>query len=99
TDTLPAALAQAVDLWRPTIEARAGADLEKLSGALRDQKAFARLARTLLNHLALGDQSDGESGENDEAEGQNPEGQDEDGEDQDSQQDGESATTEAAADS
>ncbi len=95
----PASLAAAVDLWRPTIEAKAGSDLEKLSGALRDQKAFARLARTLLNHLSLGDQSDSESGENDQAEGENQEGQDENGEDQESRQDGESATTEAAAES
>src|SRR4029078_12216221 len=49
----PASLAGAVDLWRPIIEAKAGADLKKLGGALRDQKAFARLTRTLLNHLAL----------------------------------------------
>ena len=46
-----------MDLWRPFIEERAGADLNKLEGALRDQKAFARLTRTLLNHLALGDQT------------------------------------------
>jgi len=38
----PASLAAAVDLWRPVIEAKAGADLDKLIGALRDQKAFAR---------------------------------------------------------
>ena len=51
----PASLAPAVDLWRPFIEEKAGADLAKLAGALRDQKAFARLTRTMLNHLALGD--------------------------------------------
>ena len=51
----PASLAAAVDLWRPFIEERAGDDLAKLAGALRDQKAFARLTRTMLNHLALGD--------------------------------------------
>ncbi len=95
----PASLANAVDLWRPTIEGKAGSDLEKLAGALRDQKAFARLTRALLNHLSLGDASDNESGSDEDAEGQNPEGQDEDGEDQDARQDGESATTEAAAES
>ena len=93
----PASLAAAVDLWRPIIEAKAGADLQKLAGALRDQKAFARLTRTMLNHLALGDQTDGDQSSDENAEGQNPEGQDKDGEDQDSQQDGESATTESAA--
>jgi cobaltochelatase CobT len=95
----PASLADAVELWRPTIEARAGADLEKLSGALRDQKAFARLIRTMLNHLSVGDATDSQSGEDENAEGENPEGQDESGEEEDAQQEGESATTEAAAES
>ena len=40
------------------IQERAGNDLKKLEGALRDQKAFARLTRTLLNHLALGEEND-----------------------------------------
>jgi cobaltochelatase CobT len=93
----PASLAAAVDLWRPVIEAKAGADLQKLAGALRDQKAFARLTRTMLKHLALGDQTDSDQSSDENAEGQNPEGQDKDGEDQDSEQDGESATTESAA--
>ena len=53
----PASLAASVDLWRPFIEERAGADLAKLGDALRDQKAFARLTRTILKELALGDQS------------------------------------------
>jgi cobaltochelatase CobT len=95
----PASLAAAVDLWRPTIEARAGADLDKLSGALRDQKAFAKLIRTMLNHLSVGDATDSQSGEDENAEGQNPEGQDENGEEEDAQQEGESATSEAAAES
>ena len=87
----PASVAASVDLWRPFIQERAGADLAKLSGALRDQKAFARLTRTMLNHLAMGDQSDGEGG--DDAEGDSS-GENEDGEDQEQRQDGESATSE-----
>jgi cobaltochelatase CobT len=93
----PASLAGAVELWRPFIEEKAGADLAKLEGALRDQKAFARLTRTLLNHLSMGDQSDSEQSDA-EAEGENPNGENEDGEDQDAQQEGESAATESAAD-
>ena len=57
----PAPLAAAVDLWRTFIQERAGDDLNKLEGALRDQKAFARLTRTMLNHLALGEESDSAS--------------------------------------
>jgi cobaltochelatase CobT len=92
----PASVAAAVELWRPLIQDKAGGDLAKLAGALRDQKAFAKLTRTLLNHLALGDQTDSDKSADDEAQGESPEGQDEDGEDQDAQQDGDS--TESAAD-
>jgi cobaltochelatase CobT len=94
----PPSLASAVDLWRPTIEAKAGADLDKLTAALRDQKAFARLTRTLLNHLSLGDQTDQNDTSDDNAEGENPEGENDDGQDEDAQQEGESAATESAAD-
>ena len=45
----------AVDLWRPWIEERAGKDLAKLDASLRDQKAFARLTRTILRDLEMGD--------------------------------------------
>jgi cobaltochelatase CobT len=95
----PASVARAVDLWRPLIEDKAGGDLAKLAGALRDQKAFARLTRTLLNHLALGDSTDSDQSSDENAEGENPEGENDDGQDQDAQQDGESAATESAADS
>src|SRR3569833_3228989 len=44
----PASLAGALVLSRSTIESKAVSDLEKLAGALRDQKAFARLTRTML---------------------------------------------------
>jgi cobaltochelatase CobT len=95
----PASLKQAVDLWRSTIEAKAGGDLAKLAGALRDQQAFARLTRTLLNHLALGDATDSDPSSDENAEGENPEGENDQGDDQDAQQEGESAATESAADS
>ncbi|HUO93549.1 MAG TPA: cobaltochelatase subunit CobT [Rhizomicrobium sp.] len=45
----------AVDLWRPWIEERAGKDLAKLDASLRDQKAFAKLTRTILRDLNLGE--------------------------------------------
>jgi len=45
----------AVDLWRPWIEERAGKDLAKLDASLRDQKAFAKLTRTILKDLNLGE--------------------------------------------
>src|SRR5262249_22448717 len=49
---------KAVELWRDWIEERAGKDLDRLVPALRDQKAFARLTRTILRDLNFGDDSD-----------------------------------------
>ncbi|MGD9658716.1 MAG: cobaltochelatase subunit CobT [Methylocystis sp.] len=42
-----------VDLWRDAIEERAGADLDRLSGAVEDQKLFAQIVRELLSHLDM----------------------------------------------
>ena len=92
----PASIAPAVNLWRPLIEEKAGGDLAKLIEALRDQKAFARLTRAMLNHLALGDQSDSDKSADDEVQGESPEGENDDGEDQDTKQDGDA--TQSAAD-
>ncbi|MES2471586.1 MAG: cobaltochelatase subunit CobT, partial [Pseudomonadota bacterium] len=95
----PASVAGAVDFWRAFIEEKAGTDLDKLADALRDQKSFAKLTRTMLNHLSFGDQSDSESSAEQDADGEKPDGENDDGEDQDAQQDGESAATESAAES
>jgi cobaltochelatase CobT len=92
----PAALTSAVDLWRPFIEERAGKDLEKLGSALRDQTAFARLTRTMLNHLAFGDETESDQSSEDEAEGESPDGATQDGDEQESREDGESASSESA---
>ncbi len=96
----PPALAHAVELWRPFVEAKAGGDLGKLVGALRDQQQFAKLTRTLLNHLSFGDQTDKEDGGDDDEQNQNPDGENDDGEDDDSQQEGDSSeAVESAAES
>ncbi|PPD17784.1 MAG: cobaltochelatase subunit CobT, partial [Methylocystis sp.] len=42
-----------VELWRDTLEERAGADLDRLSGAVEDQKLFAQIVRELLSHLDM----------------------------------------------
>ena len=90
----PAAAQPLVDLFRADIEARAGADLDKLTQVLGDQKAFAKVARTILRDLAMGDDlsdapdqadddnEDGEEGENESAE----DGDEGDGEGQSPQQ-------------
>jgi len=58
----------AVDLWRPLIEEKAGPDLAQLTGALRDQRAFQRLARKILHDLDFADDiaNEKEEGQEDE---------------------------------
>ncbi len=93
----PASVAGAVNLWRPFIEEKAGGDLDKLAEALRDQKTYARLTRTLLNHLAFGDPNEADQSSDQDADGE--EGENDQGDDDETRQDGESSTTESAADS
>ena len=69
-----------VDLFRADIEAKAGTDMDRLAEVLGDQKAFAKVARTILRDLAMGDDlsdapdqaddqtEDGEDGESESAE-------------------------------
>ncbi len=83
----PPAMARAlVDMFRGEVEAKAGADLDKLTGAVQDQKAFARIARTIIRDLEMGDDlSDAPEEADDDTEGDedsNPEesNSDDDGE-------------------
>jgi len=82
---------KAVELWREWIEQRAGRDLEKLGEAIRDQKTFAKLTRTILRDLNYGEDSDLDS-EADEAgeDAENSESQEGDSE-EDADAQGESA--------
>jgi cobaltochelatase CobT len=47
---------RAVDLWRPFVEAKAGLDLDKLKGAMNDQRAYGKLTRAILTGLELADE-------------------------------------------
>jgi cobaltochelatase CobT len=74
----PESARNAVELWRSWIEERAGADLVKLEGAMRDQASFAKLTRTILRDLEVGEEtaeSEEGSDESSEAEPQSEEGQ------------------------
>jgi cobaltochelatase CobT len=98
-----------VDMFRAEVEAKAGADLDRLEAAIHDQGAFARIARAILADLAMGedldetpDSADPDDGEGDEGEGQEQEDQDEgEGEAQSPQQsaDDQGDTTQQEADS
>ncbi|HEV7257999.1 MAG TPA: cobaltochelatase subunit CobT [Bosea sp. (in: a-proteobacteria)] len=63
----PKSAQKLVDLWREQIEEKAGADLDRLSKAVEDQRAFARTVRDMLASLDMAEQtSQGEDSEEDE---------------------------------
>ena len=90
----PAAARPLVDLFRADIEARAGADLDRLADNLEDQRAFGKVAKAILRDLSMGDdlsdapdqpdedEDGGEDGESDRSE----QGDEDGGEEQSPQQ-------------
>ena len=66
---------RAVDLWRPFVEAKVGVDLDRLKNAMRDQRAYGKLTRSILSGLELADEYVDE-----------PEGEDETPEDSEQQE-------------
>ncbi|THF57551.1 cobaltochelatase subunit CobT [Ollibium composti] len=92
-----------VDLWKPWVEDKAGADLDGLVDKLDDQNAFARVVRDMLASMdmaeELGDDQDAEDSDDD-AENQ-PEGEEnseEGGEDDSSGEDTQQQDAEASDD-
>ncbi|WP_341801567.1 cobaltochelatase subunit CobT [Rhizomicrobium palustre] len=59
----PPSAKAAVELWRSHIEKRAGADLNALTAALRDQQAFAKLTRAVLRDLDFGEEGEDQNPE------------------------------------
>jgi cobaltochelatase CobT len=57
-----------VELWRGTVEDKAGAELDKLSGAIEDQRGFARAVHKLLASLDMASDSEAEEEEREESE-------------------------------
>jgi cobaltochelatase CobT len=62
----PRGAAHVVELWRPLLEEKAGADLDRLGEALLDQRAYAKLVRKLLSSLGLASDADADPEESDE---------------------------------
>src|SRR5580700_5020127 len=62
----PRGAARFVELWRPFIEEKAGADLDRLGEALLDQRAYARLVRKLLSSLGMVSDSEADNEESEE---------------------------------
>ncbi|HRD29570.1 MAG TPA: cobaltochelatase subunit CobT, partial [Caulobacter sp.] len=76
-----------VDLFREEVEAKAGADLDRLAGSIHDQAAFGRVTRAILRDLDLGDADidqteTGDEDEGDEDQSQSSESDDGDGDGQ-----------------
>ena len=75
-DQPPEAARKMVDAFRPWLESKVGKEFEKLSDALDDQDAFARITRRIIRDLQIEDEDSEDADESDE------EGQ---GEDQDNE--------------
>ena len=90
----PAVLRGAVDMWRPFIQERAGADIERLAPALRDQTAFAKLTRTILKDLAVGGEFDGDDKSEEDNSSEESERERGDGEEEEAVSEGESSESE-----
>jgi cobaltochelatase CobT len=75
-----------VDIFRAEIEAKAGADLDKLLTSIDDQAAFAKVTRAILRDLDMGDEgadpTDSEQDEQGEEQQEQPDDSDGDGEGQ-----------------
>ena len=70
-DAPPATAAPLVDHFRAEIEKKAGADLDQLLEKIDDQKAFQRIARTIVRDLSMSDDlTDAPEQPDDEEEGQ-----------------------------
>ena len=54
-DPPPPAAQALVDAFRAQVEAKAGPDLDRLTGSVEDQKAFARIARAIVRDMEMGD--------------------------------------------
>jgi cobaltochelatase CobT len=86
-DAPPEAARMLVDRHRAEIEAKAGADLDKLTRTIEDQAAFARITRSIIKDLDLGEEFSDENEPGEEGDSDTPEtprdSNDEAGEDQD----------------
>jgi len=95
----PAAAKPLVELFRAGIEAKAGADLDRLETAVEDQKAFSRIVRTILHDLQLSDEPGDDESEPDTEEQSGEEGEAQATEDEQGQEEGSSPQSSAMDDS
>ena len=99
----PGGAQRLVDLWRPYVEAKAGAELDKLDGAMLDQRAFAKSVHRLLASLDMASESEADSDEKEDSSDENtpPDNSDDsegEGEEQEAQDSMEMEASEESAD-
>src|SRR5579863_2443491 len=63
----PSGAHRLVELWRPYVEGKAGAELDKLDGTMLDQRAFARSVHRLLASLDMASESEADADESEES--------------------------------
>src|SRR5271166_2468311 len=68
----PSGAARLTELWRPYIEEKAGADLDRMGEAILDQRAYAKLVQKLLTSLGMASDSDADADESQEDEENKP---------------------------
>ncbi|MEZ5841636.1 MAG: cobaltochelatase subunit CobT [Hyphomicrobiales bacterium] len=66
----PASALRVVEMWRPWIEAKAGAALDALGGHVEEQRDFAMAIREVISALDMSDELGGEPEEDDSEEGE-----------------------------
>jgi cobaltochelatase CobT len=76
----PPAAKKLVDLWRPMIEDRAGADLDRLEDLIENQRQFSDAVHDLLDALEMGEDRSSDS-EDEDSEGEEEKRKQESGED------------------
>ena len=99
----PGGAQRLVDLWRPYVESKAGAELDKLDGAMLDQRAFAKSVHRLLASLDMASESEADSDEKEDSSDENtpPDNSDDsegEGEEQEAQDSMEMEASEESAD-
>jgi cobaltochelatase CobT len=70
----PKAARKVVELWRDSIETKAGHELDRLGGMVEDQSAFAEAVRDLLVSLDMGEELGPEGDSEDEEAGEDSQG-------------------------
>jgi cobaltochelatase CobT len=88
-----------VDLFRADVEAKAGADLDRLGAAVDDQAAFSRIVRAVLRDLNMADDPADETQDPDDSDEGGEEGETESGDDDDGEGEAQSPQSSAMDDS